>query len=284
MERSVIPVHRPSADQEHMVWTETIDPAAAPVRNSVHRHSYHEIFLFTSGTGRHMIDLEPVEFKAPCIHFVAPGQVHQLERSADTTGAVIMYSSELRSAHMPDAEVRSMIGGSLTQLHLKEQEMNEAMLLFGALRNELLEKQHAAARVAELYLSILLLKICRWSVPKEKMGSGTVSDVVAQFLALVDRDFLVKKQVGNYASELAISAGHLNELVKKRTGRNASDILYERTLLEAKRLLLHSALSVKEVSFSLHMEDPAYFTRMFRKATGMTPGEYRSHIREKYQH
>jgi len=55
-------------------------------------------------------------------------------------------------------------------------------------------------------------------------------------------------------------------------------------LLEAKRLLLHADLSVKEVSHALLMEDPAYFNRMFKKATGMTPVEYRTHIREKYKH
>jgi AraC-like DNA-binding protein len=60
-------------------------------------------------------------------------------------------------------------------------------------------------------------------------------------------------------------------------------VLQDRLILEAKRLLLHSSMSLKEVGFALNMEDPAYFSRVFKKATGHTPGEYRDHVRELYK-
>ena len=141
------------------------------------------------------------------------------------------------------------------------------------------------AGVARGYLNILLLKCAHWQQavhPLQHPHTDRV-DPVMRFMDLVEREFLGKRHVSAYASDLALSPGHLNELVKKRLGKSASEVLQDRVLLEAKRLLLHADLSVKEVSHALRMDDPAYFNRMFKKATGMTPVEYRTHIREKYQ-
>jgi YesN/AraC family two-component response regulator len=54
-------------------------------------------------------------------------------------------------------------------------------------------------------------------------------------------------------------------------------------LLEAKRLLLHSTLSVKESGYTIGMKDPAYFTRWFKKLEGVSPGEFRTSIRDRYK-
>ncbi len=269
------------------VRIEKILPAPGPVNNSVHRHAYHELFLFSTGSGTHMIDLEQLTFQAPCIHMVSPGQVHKLDRSGDVSGFVLLFSPDLDQGILSDVRVRAMLrggGSNSVAVELDEGCLKEALTIIGLIENEQDVEAATAAIVLENLLAILLLKCLNWASRSTKVtGPGTPDDLVTSFLEKVDEEYLEKRQVSAYAADLSISPGHLTELVRKRLGRSASEIVHERLLLEAKRLLLHADLSVKEVSFALKMEDPSYFTRMFRKATGLTPVEYREHIREKYQ-
>lgn len=286
MHEGHIPLHEPSWGSS-LMCLERILPVDGPVRNSVHRHSYHELFLFLKGTGDHMIDLDMEVLKTPCIHLVAPGQVHKLDRSADLEGYVLMFPADAHRAATDEPGVGALLrpGSAIRSIPLQQARLEEALATMRSIEHEVHNNTEGSALISRHFLAILLLKCLRWSEAlRSREGRDQGLDVVARFVEKVDREFLEKKQVNTYAADLAISPGHLNELVKKRWGRSASDVIHDRLLLEAKRLLLHSPSSVKEVSFALKMEDPAYFARMFRKSTGMTPGEYREHIREKYQH
>jgi AraC-like DNA-binding protein len=71
--------------------------------------------------------------------------------------------------------------------------------------------------------------------------------------------------------------------VRKESKQSAGAIVRQRRLLDAKRLLSHSDLSVSEIGYRLGFQDPSYFSRFFRKSTGSAPAEFREAIREKYQ-
>ena len=134
------------------------------------------------------------------------------------------------------------------------------------------------------YLSILLIKCLGMVNDKRKNASRSAnSNIVDRFQKLVEIQFIEQKKVSAFATELNISSGHLNELCKARIGKSASEVIKDRVLLEAKRLLLHSELSIKEIAYALNMLDPAYFTRMFKKGTGKGPQQFREQIREKYK-
>ncbi len=287
MQNTSIPVHIPARSERNVIWIEHILPTTSEVYNSVHRHSYHELFLFLKGSGSHMVDLEVIPLDTPSIHLVGPGQVHKLDRSADCKGVVVMFQEDRPFEAFDAQQIRSLLrpAAAVAQIKLEDTSAQEAFGLIHLLEKELEVPTSQHSLISQHLLAVLLLKCFHWSkLDGETTRSNAHTDMVTRFLEQVELEYLHKKQVSSYAKDLAISPGYLNELVKKRLGRSASAVLHERLLLEAKRLLLHSNASVKEVSFALQMEDPAYFTRMFRKATGMTPGEYREHIREKYQH
>lgn len=280
----VIPVHHLPDAGRTMISVDRIDPRPAAVQNDVHRHDFHELFVFATGSGEHMIDLEHVPVKPPCVHLVAPGQVHRLSRSADCSGAVVMFSSDVMIEPGTPTDVKGLFRAAESgqAFPIGDGQLNEVLALVGSLEKG--SAREEIPGVARNYLYILLLKCAHWQSAASNGSTRTdATDPVSRFTDQVEREFLVKRQVNAYASDLAISPGHLNELVKKRLGKSASEVVQDRLLLEAKRLLLHADLSVKEVSHALHMEDPAYFNRMFKKATGMTPVAYRAHIREKYQ-
>lgn len=96
-----------------------------------------------------------------------------------------------------------------------------------------------------------------------------------EFKRLVDQYFSTWKSIGQYASQLGISAKHLTEVVKEETGYSALQIIHERLLLESQYLLKHSTLSIKECAGVLGFETASYFSRFFKSHMIISPNEYR---------
>lgn len=282
-----IPTHRLPASARFPTRVERILPVPTVVNNGVHRHDFHELFFFRSGTGEHMIDLEQHTVAAPCMHLVAPGQVHHLVRSADMEGAVVMFGSDARLGHGHGAKAELFAWADAPcAVDLDEAKLGEAMALLTLMEQEFARPGSPMEEVVEGYLGILLIKCAHWVRSTRARTDAPLSpaDPVRRFLDLLEHKHLEQRQVNWYAEALALSADHLNELVRGRLGRTASKVIQDRTLLEAKRLLLHGSMSIKEVGYALNMNDPAYFTRWFSKMDGRTPAAYRIHIRELYKH
>ena len=107
-------------------------------------------------------------------------------------------------------------------------------------------------------------------------------NLLKNYQAKINESFREWKEVGDYASQLNISPGHLSDIVKLQSGKPAVKHIHERLVLEAKRLLFHTNTSLKEIAFDLGFSDASYFNRFFKRETNETPAEYRSKIREMY--
>lgn len=281
-----IPVHQLEGHGHRTVTFERILPMPHEVRNSVHRHDHYEIFVFAQGEGTHMIDLRSYPFHAPCMHVVEAGQVHHLVRSGATEGFVIMFEPTAVTDPQRFKDMRRMYDALADRPHkaLSADRLATMLSLADAIERELIAQEDGYDRVLENYLGIALTKCAQWAVG----GNGPAVakdafDIVGRFKQLVEKNFAALKQVSEYAEQLSVTPGYLNEKVKERLGTNASGYIHARLLLEAKRLLLHSELSVKEAGFALGMQDPAYFTRWFKKVEGFTPADYRSRVRNEYK-
>ena len=107
--------------------------------------------------------------------------------------------------------------------------------------------------------------------------------LLRQFQLKVDECFRELHQVGDYSALLHLSAGYLSEVVKTQSGKPAIKHIHERLVLEARRLLVHTARSPKEIAFDIGFLEPSYFTRFFKRETGLTPADHRASIRKMYQ-
>jgi AraC-like DNA-binding protein len=96
-----------------------------------------------------------------------------------------------------------------------------------------------------------------------------------RFKLLVEQHYLEAMPVRDFAAALRVTERRLNEAVRQATGKTASALIQERILLEAKRLLTQSELGVSEVCYRLNFDDPAYFSRFFRKHTACSPLEFK---------
>ena len=286
MRSAEIPVHHLHEHDTRSVRVERILQREKEARNEVHRHDFHEIFFLAEGEGEHMIDLGTHRFTAPCMHAIVSGQVHRLSRSADSSGAVLMFQREAIHGTSMDDDLHMLFSG----LHggpvweLTTEQLDLARNLLDLIARETTTDDPSSRRAANLLLAVLIAKCAHWAgSSKPRRTDLDPADITRRFLGDVERDFLTERRVGTYADRYAISVDHLSDLLRARIGRSAMEVLQDRLILEAKRLLLHSTMSLKEVGFALNMEDPAYFSRVFKKATGQTPSDYREHIREVYK-
>jgi len=103
--------------------------------------------------------------------------------------------------------------------------------------------------------------------------------ITLEFRQLVTQRFKTMKSPADYAEAMHLSLSYLNEIVKETTGFPVSYWIQQEVILEAKRLLYYSQCSVKEIAFELGYEDHTYFSRLFKKQAGQTPGEFRAGYR-----
>jgi AraC family transcriptional activator of pobA len=251
-----------------------------------HRKDYYLFVLVRQGSSRHWVDSVPYTLKANTFYFTVPQQVHLKEEMRPMQGLVLRFTEEFLQleenrglAGMPI--LRNPAGGHELRLSPGDRSFVGDILCkmlaesgsSGSWKNQMLAAQ---LRVLVIYLSRLYT---------EQFGSSANGDgrLFREFQSLVERHYREEHEVAGYAGRLHISPGHLNERVKEQSGKTAIHHIHARMVLEAKRQLLYSDLSVKELADELGFGDPAYFNRWFKRLTGETPIGYRTEIRKMYR-
>lgn len=256
-----------------------------------HRHTYYEICIFVNGAGSHMIDFNTFPIKSSSIHFLTPGQVHRISREENYHGFLLVFSREFYSLGLQDEDLLMTLpffNNNTTEpiLNLKEEEFRELLDVIEHLRRDYKRDSEIREDVLRSYLHIFLLK-CRYFYNRNYFDQDIIKDpkfiLVNRFRKLVEQNFKDIHLVKEYADRLNESPAHLNKIVKSITGENASDFIIKRIILEAKRLLIYTDLSNKEISFNINYDDPSYFSRLFRKKVGTSPSEFRAQMKQKYQ-
>jgi len=114
-----------------------------------------------------------------------------------------------------------------------------------------------------------------------ELKKGADLDYTLLFRDFLESNYTQLKSVSDYAQIICISEKRLGQATSKVLGKSPKEIINDRILLEAKRLLVHTNLSVKEIGQELGFEDPAYFVRYFKKNTETTPVEFReTHVKK----
>ncbi len=257
---------------------------------SPHRHNYFELLYFIEEGGEHEIDFISYPIKKNVLHFVSPEQVHQLRRNKNVTGYVFSFTREfylddqtnlgfIDSIPFFDIANRQQIINIEDSIYQKE--ILDSIL---KIQKEYLSENIDKFELIQNYLSNILIiskRLFRETSIENKLSLHK-SEITKNFKKLVEHHFKDNKSVSSYALLLNITPGHLNDTIQKDTGKSASEIIFERLILESKRLLYHSPLSVKEIAFELNYDDPSHFTRFFKNQTNATPEQFRKEIREKY--
>lgn len=240
-----------------------------------HHHDFFIMILFKRAAGIHNIDFVDYEIQNFQIHLLFPGQVHQWNIGRETTGYQLMINQNFFERFAANFRYSFIDYRNHPVLQLDQKSFELIHHEFLAIRDELQSRDRldellsARSAVIAAIISKLAGKVF---VNQEHYQ---IEPRIERFQQLIEESFKDKKLVSFYASALNISANYLNILCKKHLKISATQLIQQRILLEAKRLLKSTTLSVKEIAFELGFVDHAYFSNFFKTQTGTTPTYFR---------
>lgn len=244
-----------------------------------HQHHFYTFILVTGGEGSHAIDFHDYKLKSGRLFLIAPGQVHAWIELKKVKGFVVLFNDSF----MALSKGRKMM--SAWPLFRPNQEVYFDLDATEAAKwvDEFLyieeeeERADDYTRDAIFYaISSLLVRATRLNLKKQGKSKLAGQDFLFVFQELIEENFLTLKTPKQYAEKMNVTANYLNALCKKKSGKSAGELIRQRVLLEAKRLLAHTKLTVSEISFKLGFEDNSYFGRFFKKYIGLTPETFRA--------
>lgn len=228
--------------------------------------------------------LETFTHQRNTIHFNFPSQLFSLyNKSEDMFAYYILFTEQFIESLLPLKEIQGQFPfldyGGVPFFQLTESEALEIEELFFKIDNEIKRKDSNIKQSIQLYINLVLIAANR-SYQRQKLARKvepqTDSTVVTRYKKLVSRFFMTKRHVNDYADMMSISANHLGKLLKEQTGKTAGSFINDMLLMESKALLRHTELSIAEIAYQLDFTDPSHFNKFFKKATGITPLQYRN--------
>lgn len=245
-----------------------------------HRHEgLHQFQMLEQGGVRGSIDGREFEAQAPVLLMLAPGSVHGFTYTPDTVGHQVT---------VPTATLQQLLGGSqlahtefATSCVLPDvegQSMADSQRLFAQVAREF--RTESPGRVHALLACATLLAVQflrqRGEHFRRERGQGARDALLQRYRALVEQHYREHRPLSFYADALGVTPDHLSRTCRGATKQSALQILHERLMLEARRLLAYSPMPVTEVAQQLGYDDAAYFSKFFSRGVGSTPSEYRA--------
>ena len=243
---------------------------------AIHRHArLHQILLVEKGGGRATLEGGTHSLKAMRVVNVPVGHVHGFSFTPGTTqGWVLTIAAEMLDEVLTPAEglrralaQSAVIGGTRQMREL----MSQIFVEYTA-------RHFARAHLLRALSAALLGLVARELADQTTAESAGSNQLFRRFEALLEQHFLEHWAVADYAAALAVTPTHLSRLTKAATGHAASELIQERVVREARRNLVYTNLPVSTIAYALGFNDPAYFSRLFSTATGLSPRSFRDKV------
>ena len=255
--------------------------------DSPHRHNYYTIIFIERGKGTHFVDFTEYVVEDNTLYFILPDQMHQMKLTEVPRGWVMIFTEEFLIANsIPDKLINDIYlfndYGQSPPLALNEAQMNVYLSLVTQMEqfSSSLEKYTLEA-IGSLVKLFLIQSNNHCSLYKQNNPQliETTNHLLRSFKRLLNEHYSTKHMVSDYADMLAVTADYLNKTVKGITGKSAKEHIQSKIATEAKRSLIFTNLSGKELAYELGFDESAHFNNFFKKTTGFTPSEFRTSVR-----
>ena len=248
-----------------------------------HSHDFYLVLLITRGSGVHNIDFKEYKVEPGAMFVLIPGQVHQWSLSEDTDGFVLFFTRDYFLLDFNHDRLRNLpffnSAFGTPYLLLDPEQQESVSQLYEKINDEYQRHQLSYHEMIRLYLNVMLVELYRYHKLKHesKYDLAYNYDLIQlnRFESLVDEYFKTHEGLPFYADKMSLSLKQLSYLCKKTVNKTPSEIIIDRIILEAKRLIIHSDMSISSIAVSLNYNDNSYFIRMFKKACGQTPDQFR---------
>lgn len=246
-----------------------------------HRIEFFALLVVTEGEGQHQVDLNEYDIKAGDVIKIAKGQVHAFKGKLNYNGYLILFTEEFVLKYFSKPSLQFI--DHLYNYHVSKpiiQNCSFNQLFLEMINEELSEKKTDAqkniiAKLMELYL----MKIERLSDKAilENIDQNHYS-IFLNFKNLVEQNYRDTRNVKDYAKELSISTKHLNTVVQSFTLNTVKVFIDQYVLLEIKRSIQSTNVSLKEIAFEVGFDEFTNFTKFFKKHTKITPKQYKINL------
>ncbi|MDF0603088.1 helix-turn-helix domain-containing protein [Psychromarinibacter sp. C21-152] len=264
-----------SADLPDVVHCETIQTRSRlhDWEFAPHRHArLHQVLFVESGGGRASLDGAALALVPGVVLNIPVGIVHGFRFDPGTQGLVVTLAAEILDEALQPGEGLRPVLNRAALLRAPA----DAVETMRGIAAEFPGRGFARAQVLRSLAGLLLGQIARALAATRPDGDAPgAPDLLTRFEALVEAHYTEHWPVADYAAALAVSPTHLSRVARTATGRPASALIEERLIREARRNLVYTNLPVSTVAYALGFADPAYFSRVFSRATGLSPRAFR---------
>ena len=253
-----------------------------------HKHNFYLCVIFTEGTGTHEIDFNSYKIKPGNVFFLRPGQTHFWKFDTKPEGFIFFHSQEFYELHFLEHKLNefpfyySFQNSPLLELSIKKATISNK--IFEEIYNEYLHiNPFKKIKIISL-INIIYIDFSRKytrNVEQKKHFSANYLNILENIEILINENFKKEKLPKFYANRLNITTKHLNRVIKETINKTTSELISERIILEAKRLIVHSNESLTNISNSLEFSEYSYFSKIFKLKTGSTPINFRKKYMEK---
>jgi AraC family transcriptional activator of pobA len=245
-------------------------------RTKPHKHdAYFEIIYLSQGAGFHWVDTQKFQIHPPVVYFLS-GQLHYWEMTATPKGYVLLFKEEFFD-FFKQGDLLNLIRNLEGTVEINLSDTSNLDFIFSEMVKEYKTPSGSFAELIQGYLQVALVKLLRNKQYHESPAVVGGDSVYRRFRQLIQNTHPISNlKVNEVASELNVSPQNLNSILKKASGKSASELIAEQVLLEAKRYLLHTDKTVSEIAFALSFTDPSHFVKHFKKSTGETPQAFRT--------
>ncbi|MEJ5960887.1 AraC family transcriptional regulator [Pedobacter immunditicola] len=246
-----------------------------------HRHSFYHLVYFTKGAGLQHIDFKEYPVSPGLIYFMTPGQVHSWSFTEEVDGYIINFSQAYFSSFLSNPQYLQNFNffddlATDTVYVLPEHSRETIISIFEGILVE--GKDHGPFHEDMVRISMLniFIQVSRAMELKHPVQINAHNQkLLISFKKFIEANFMKLRFPKQYAELLFITPNHLNALTNDLLGISAGELIRERIILEAKRLLINMDLSVSDISNKLSFNDESYFIKFFKKQTGFTPNKFR---------
>lgn len=231
------------------------------------------------------VDFQEYQTVEPSLFFVNSNQFLQIDQVGEQLGYIMYYNRDFYCIQIHDAEVAcdGLLFNNLQNMPMVELPISEqgwANQLWAQIEEELTMNESGQEEMLRVYLKQLIIRATRiWKKQElHQVQDGTNSDMefYRDFSRLVEIHYKEKHSVADYADLLGFAPKTLTHKFKRLHLSQPNEVIKDRIILEAKRLLTYTQMSAKEIAYNLGYDDPAYFNRLFAQKVGDTTTNFRN--------
>lgn len=257
-------------------FEKNIAPSTKP-----HRHSFYQLIWFKE-PGRHYVDYQIVEHPENVMFFISKNQIHYFCPDSPNQGYLFHFNEfflERFNAELMKRFAYSIfneVGGS--SVTLSDEDIADFEGYISSIKKELDLKEDFYAEKAFSFFQTILFQVERLKKKQGLFNANTDADyqIAFSFRNLIYEHMDTFLNLDEYGSLLNVNSKKLTDICKEYLGDTPANIIRELKILEAKRMLANRKVNIQEVVYRLGFDQPTYFTKYFKKATGLTPKEFQA--------